>query len=135
MSPRPIDLIRAKAGLGRLDALLEAHPELREPEAQARLTAWLAEEQRTMAQPQRRKRGDPQTRARMQRLREKRKQAGWQQYELWLDPDAVGLLEQLKQPGESLSDLISRALLTLKAQDGQEAVPEPQEPPKRGRAH
>ena len=48
MSPRPIDLRRVQQELARLDALLKVHPELREPEAQARLTAWLEQEQWTM---------------------------------------------------------------------------------------
>ena len=43
-----MDLRRVQQGLARLDALLKVHPELREPEAQARLTAWLAQEQRPM---------------------------------------------------------------------------------------
>jgi hypothetical protein len=44
MSGRRLDLPRVRQGLATLDALLEAHPELREPDAQARLTAWLEEE-------------------------------------------------------------------------------------------
>jgi hypothetical protein len=44
MSGRRLDLSRVWRGLAALDALLEAHPELREPDAQARLTAWLEEE-------------------------------------------------------------------------------------------
>jgi DNA-binding MarR family transcriptional regulator len=49
MSPRLIDFRRVRKGLARLQALVDAYPELREPEAQARLMAWLAaeEEQRT----------------------------------------------------------------------------------------
>jgi Arc/MetJ-type ribon-helix-helix transcriptional regulator len=43
---RPIDLPRVRHGLARLDALLAAHPELRAPAAQARLSAWLAQESR-----------------------------------------------------------------------------------------
>jgi hypothetical protein len=54
---------------------------------------------------------------RKRKLRAQRKQAGWQQYELWLDPDAVALLDRLKHGGESLSDLISRALRALEAQE------------------
>jgi hypothetical protein len=71
----------------------------------------------------------------VQRLRERRKQAGWQPYELWLPPDTAAVLAQLKQPGESLHDVVHRALLALQAQDGQGPVPEPQERPTRGRAH
>lgn len=44
MSGQGLDLPRVRQGLATLDALLEAHPELREPDAQARLTAWLEEE-------------------------------------------------------------------------------------------
>ena len=42
----PIDLPRVLNGLGRLDALLAAHPELRAPAAQAHLTAWLGQKSR-----------------------------------------------------------------------------------------
>ena len=42
---RPLlDLAQVRHSLARLDALLAAHPELRSPDAQARLTAWLREE-------------------------------------------------------------------------------------------
>jgi hypothetical protein len=117
MSPRPIDLTRAGAGLARLDALLIAHPELREPDAQARLRVWLEEEpHRMMARPKRHARGDLKTRARVQRLREKRKQAGWQQAEVWFDPDTAALLTQLRQPGERLTNVLQRALQALAQQ-------------------
>jgi hypothetical protein len=120
MSPRPIDLRRARAGLARLDALLDTYPELREPEAQARLADWLEREQRTMTS-RKGKKGDEKARARVQRLRERRKQAGWQPFELWLPPDAAALLTELKQPGEALHTTIERALLALQAQ-GAESV-------------
>jgi hypothetical protein len=114
MSPRPIDLPRARAGLARLDAWLAAHPELRAPEAQARLAAWLKEDQRGMrARATKHTRGDPQTRARVQRLRERRKREGWAQYELWLDADTAALLARVRQPGESLQAVIHRALQAL----------------------
>jgi hypothetical protein len=117
MSPRPIDLTRAKAGLARLDALLEAHPELREPEAQARLTAWLEEEQRGMRARKGKQTGDVKTRARVQRLRERRKQTGWVQHELWLDPESAARSAKLRQPAESLTDVVRRALRALEAQE------------------
>jgi hypothetical protein len=44
MSGQDLDLPRVRQGLATLDTLLEAHPELREPDAQTRLTAWLEEE-------------------------------------------------------------------------------------------
>jgi hypothetical protein len=136
MSSKPIDLRRVQHGLARLDALLKVHPELREPEAQARLTAWLERERtvtlekRTEKQP-----GNVKTRARMQRLRKKRKQAGMKAYELWLDPDTVAVLAQLKHPRESLAHVIRRAVLTLKAQDRPEPAPASVERPARGRGH
>ena len=52
----------------------------------------------------------------MQRLRDRRKQAGWQPYELWLPPDTATLLTQLKEPGEALHDTVGRALQALQAQ-------------------
>jgi hypothetical protein len=39
-----VDLVRAKAALARLDALVAAHPELTSPEAQARLAEAIKEE-------------------------------------------------------------------------------------------
>jgi hypothetical protein len=113
MSPRPIDLPRIQAGLARLQALVDAYPELREPEAQARLTAWLEKEQRNMTARKGKPKSDEKARARVQRLRERRKQAGWQPYELWLDPETAGLLSELKQPGEALHALVRRALRAL----------------------
>jgi hypothetical protein len=120
MSPQPIDLRRVQQGLARLEALLKVHPELREPEAQARLTAWLAQEQCTMTPEKHtgKQTGDVKTRARMQRLREKRKQAGWQQHEIWLDPETIARVARVQQPSESLHSVIRRALLALEAGDG-----------------
>jgi hypothetical protein len=135
MSPRPIDLRRVRAGLARLDALLAAHPELREPEAQARLTAWLEKEQCTMTLRKGKPKGDEKARARVQRLRERRKQAGWQPYELWLPPDTATLLTTLKKSGEALHDTVGRALRALDAQDRQGSAHEPQEHPEGGQAH
>ena len=72
---------------------------------------------------------------RKRRLRAKRRQSGWEQFELWLPPDSATLLAQLKQPGESLQDVVCRALLALQAQDGQGPVHKSQERPTRRRAH
>jgi hypothetical protein len=119
MSPRPIDLRRVRAGLAQLNALLEAHPELREPVTQARLTAWLEKEQRTMTGQKSKPKGDEKARARVQRLRQRRKEQGWQPYELWLPRDTASLLTELKEPGEALHDTIGRALRALQAQDTQ----------------
>jgi hypothetical protein len=110
MSPKPIDLRRARV---RLQALVDAYPELREPEAQARLTAWLEKEERTMRGQKDKPKGDTTAYVRMQRMRERRKQAGWQPYELWLDPETSVLLSDLKQPGEALHTLVRRALRAL----------------------
>jgi hypothetical protein len=116
MSPRPIDLRRARV---RLQALVDAHPELREPEAQARLTAWLEKEQRTMTGQKSKPKGDEKARARVQRLRQRRKEQGWQSYELWLPRDIAASLTELKEPGEALHDTVGRALRALRAQDTQ----------------
>jgi hypothetical protein len=113
MSPRPIDLRRVRAGLARLQALVDAYPELREPETQARLTAWLEKEERTMTGQKDKPKGDTTAYVRMQRMRERRKQAGWQPYELWLDPETSALLSELKQSGEALHTLVRRALRAL----------------------
>jgi hypothetical protein len=45
VSGRKINLQPVRDGLARLDALVEAYPELRSPEARARMAAWLEEEQ------------------------------------------------------------------------------------------
>lgn len=110
-----MELHRVQQELARLDALLRAHPELREPEAQARLTAWLVQEPCPMIREKRagQQTGDVKTRVSMQRLREKRKQAGMKAYELWLDPNTAALLAQLTHPGESLTRVIRRALFAL----------------------
>jgi hypothetical protein len=109
MNPRPIDLRRVQQGLARLDALVAAHPELLEPTAQARLTAWLEEEHRGVIARKGKQTGDVRTRARMQCLREKRKQAGMKAYELWLDPDTAAVLAQLKHPGRHYAAALSRS--------------------------
>ena len=73
-----------------------------------------------LAHPTRRKRGDVKTRARVQRLREKRRQSGMKAFEVWLLPEMV---ERLKQPHESVSQLMARALTTLQAQETPEPAP------------
>jgi hypothetical protein len=75
--------------------------------------------------------GDEKARARVQRMRERRKQAGWQPYELWLPPNSAALLAELKAPGEAVHDTIGRALRALQAQDAQGPVHEPQARPER----
>jgi hypothetical protein len=116
MTARPIDFKRARQGLARLDALLETYPELREPDAQARLAAWLdaevQDEMATMADYAEK------TRARVQRLRERRKREGWTQHELWLDPASTALMTQLMQPGENVSGVVQRALQALAQPSG-----------------
>jgi recombinase len=116
MSPRPLDLRRVKQGLARLQALVDAYPELREPDAQARLLNWLEKEERTMTSQKGRLKGDEKARARVQRLRQRRKEQGWQPFELWLPPDSAARLAQLKEPGEALHETVARALVALQAQ-------------------
>jgi hypothetical protein len=60
--------------------------------------------------------GDIKARARVQRLRERRKQADWQAYELWLPPETAAVLAALKAPREALHETIGRALAALQAQ-------------------
>jgi hypothetical protein len=110
MSLRPIDLQRARV---QLQALVDTYPELREPEAQGRLTAWLEKEQRTMTSRKGTPKGDTTAYVRMKRMRERRKEQGWQPYELWLDPETSAQLSELKQPGEALHALVRRALRAL----------------------
>jgi hypothetical protein len=49
----------------------------------------------------------------MKRMRERRKEQGWQPYELWLDPETAAQLSELKQPGEALHALVRRAFRAL----------------------
>jgi hypothetical protein len=60
--------------------------------------------------------GDEKSRARVYRLRERRKAQGWQDYDLSLPPEMAALLSELKQPGEALHSVIGRALQALRAQ-------------------
>jgi hypothetical protein len=53
------------------------------------------------------------TRERMQRLRKKRKDQDEKAMEIWLDPASQGRLVRLRQPGESVSAVIRRALVAL----------------------
>jgi hypothetical protein len=50
---------------------------------------------------------------RMKRLRETRKRQGEKAVEVWLDPPSQVRLERVRQPGESVSAVIRRALTTL----------------------
>jgi hypothetical protein len=113
---RPIDLRQVRV---RLQAVVDTYPELRDPDARARLEAWLEKEQHIMTARKGKPKGDDKTRARVQRLRERRKQAGWQPYELWLPPDTTALLSELKQPGEALHETVGRALRAVQVQDAQ----------------
>jgi hypothetical protein len=128
MSPRPIDLHGVRAGLARLDALVDTSPELRTPEAQARLYDWLVKEQRTMTPTRRKPTGDAKARARVQRLRERRKAQHWRTYELMLPPETAALLAELKPRGEALHTTIKRALQALRAQNGSGPAPMTAEP-------
>jgi hypothetical protein len=55
---------------------------------------------------------------RKRKLRSKRRQAGMKALELWLPPDTAALVEHVKRPDESFSELVGRALHAL-AQDAQ----------------
>jgi hypothetical protein len=63
-----------------------------------------------------RPRGDITGPARMAKMRQERRRLGWQAVELWLPPEDAALVADLKQPGESLTALIGRALRSLKTQ-------------------
>jgi hypothetical protein len=120
MTPTPRQLQRARV---RLQALVDAYPELRDPDAQARLGAWLEKEQRTMTEQKGQPKGDTTAYVRMKRMRERRLQEGWQTYQVWLRGEDAALLLELKQPGENLSETFARGLHALKAQATQGATP------------
>jgi hypothetical protein len=50
---------------------------------------------------------------RKRRFRHKRQQAGMKAYELWLAPETAALVEHVKRPDESFSELVHRALHAL----------------------
>jgi hypothetical protein len=56
------------------------------------------------------------TKDRMQRLRARRLAQGERPVELWLDPDSKQRLFRLRQSGETINQVIRRALMTLEAQ-------------------
>lgn len=105
MTPTPLQRARL-----RLQALVDTYPELRDPQAQARLEAWLAKEQQTMAERKALPKGDTTAYVRMKRMRERRKAEGWQPYEIWLCGEDAARLTEFKQPGESVSNAVARAL-------------------------
>jgi hypothetical protein len=53
---------------------------------------------------------------RKQRLRQRRREAGWKAYEVWLDATGQDLLEKLRQPGESVDTVLQRSLRGLQAE-------------------
>ena len=53
---------------------------------------------------------------RKQRLRQRRREAGWKAYEVWLDATERDVLEKLRQPGESIDAVLQRALRGLQAE-------------------
>lgn len=59
-------------------------------------------------------------RKRQQRLRARRKQAGQQRIELWLEAEDLARLERLRPPGARLEPLLVRALNALKDVTGNE---------------
>jgi hypothetical protein len=60
---------------------------------------------------------------RKRKFRRQRKASGMKAFEIWLDRPAVERITQLRQPGESFSDVVSRALAALQAQDTPGAAP------------
>jgi hypothetical protein len=64
---------------------------------------------------------------RKQRLRAKRREAGWLDYLIWLYPDGQDALTALRRPGETLDACVNRALVTLHRllETGTSPVPSP----------
>jgi hypothetical protein len=118
MTPTPLQRARR-----RLQALVETYPELRDPSAQARLSAWLEKEQHMMPERKGQPQGDTTAYVRMQRMRQKRLASGMQTYQVWLASEDAALLTELKRPTENLSDTFARGLHALKAQRTQGSSP------------
>jgi hypothetical protein len=64
----------------------------------------------------------PEAKTPMQKQREERRALGWRDVNIWLKPEGLARVARLQQPGESLSDVIDRALAALEAwQNGKAA--------------
>jgi hypothetical protein len=57
----------------------------------------------------------PEAKSPMQKQREERRALGWRDVNIWLKPEGLARVARLQQPGESLSDVIDRALAALEA--------------------
>jgi Recombinase len=64
----------------------------------------------------------PDAKTPMQKQREERRALGWRDVNIWLKPEGLARVARLQQPGESLSDVMDRALAALEAwQNGKAA--------------
>jgi hypothetical protein len=62
---------------------------------------------------------------RKRRLREKRRDAGWQDQLIWLSPAGQAAMAALRHPGETIDAFFNRALVTLQHQRQSETSPAP----------
>jgi hypothetical protein len=62
--------------------------------------------------------GIDKSKERMQRLRERRRAQGTMPVEVWLDAAAKAKLETLRREGESISQVIARAIDALEREQG-----------------
>jgi len=98
-------------------AILRDHPEIRERTARL-LVANPSPAELHALQP-----GRHDSTPRKRRLRERRRQAGWQNYLIWLSPEGQAAMQALRHDGETTDAFFNRALVTLQALS--ESSPEP----------
>ena len=98
--PRPIDLLRIRRALARLDQIAVDHPEYCQGQGQ-----WDEHEVKKIM-------GTP-INERMKAYRARLRERGWRQVAMYLSPEAVAQMEALRQqhPDQSVGELVSNALV------------------------
>ena len=98
--PRPIDLLRIRRALARWDQIAVDHPEYCQGQGQ-----WDEPEVKKIM-------GTP-INERMKAYRARLRERGWRQVAMYLSPEALARLDQLREqhPAQSIGELVSAALV------------------------
>jgi hypothetical protein len=107
----------------RLIEIVQAHPEI--VERTARLLAAEPTETTLVALQNR---GQHESTPRKTRLRERRRQAGMQNYLIWLTPAGQAAMQALRHAGETTDAFFNRVLVTLQALSESSPVASPVSP-------
>jgi len=113
-------------------AILRDHPEIRERTARLLIANPSPAELHALQPGQGRDRHD--STPRKTRLRERRRQAGWQNYLIWLTPEGQAAMQALRYAGETTDAFFNRALVTMQALSESSPVPSPIQPSHREQA-